>query len=81
MRIFDEDNQKVINNVSLFLTVNETQEIWDSLEDLLNKFQNDADHTHINDPDYSHGITFCLYNENNLNSFTSRAIKIIRDNE
>jgi hypothetical protein len=80
MRIYDEDNQKVINNVSIFLTVDEAQEIWDSLEDLLNKFQNDADHAHINDADYSHEITFCLYNENNLNSFNTRAKKIIRDN-
>jgi hypothetical protein len=76
MRIVDEDNQKLIHNVSIFLTVNEAQEIWDSLEDLLNKFQNDADHSHKYDPDYSHGITFCLYNENNLySSFTTRAKK------
>jgi hypothetical protein len=81
MRIFDEDNQKVINNVSIFLAINEAQEIWDTLEDLLNKFQNDADHAHINDADYSHGITFCLYNENNLNSFSIRAKKVIRDND
>lgn len=81
MRIFNEDNQKAINNVSLFLTIEEAKEMFDSLEQLINNFKNDADHTHINDSEYKREIMVCLYSESNLQSFNKEIQKLINENE
>jgi hypothetical protein len=81
MRIFDEDNQNVINNVSIFLTIDEAKEMLDSLDGLLKAYKNDADHTHINDETYQHEITLSLYDETNLKGFNERAKKIIKEDK
>jgi hypothetical protein len=79
MRIFDEDNKKSIKNVSIFLTKSEAQEIVDSLNDIIENFQHNADHAHINDIDYKREITVCVYDENDLSGFNKEAKKLIKD--
>ena len=81
MRIFDEDNENVIKNVSIFLTVDEAKEMFDSLDGLLKAYKNNADHTHINDQTYQHEITLSIYNEGNLGGFNERAKKLIKEDK
>lgn len=81
MRLFDENNEKSLNNISLFLTIDEAKELLDSLEGLLKNFKNDADHTHINDENYKREITVCLYNETNLNGWNETAKKLILEDD
>jgi hypothetical protein len=79
MRIFDEDNKKSIKNVSIFLTKSEAQEIVDSLNDILEKSQHNADHAHINGIDYKREITVCVYNDNDLRGLNEEAKKLINE--
>lgn len=81
MRIYDEDNENVIKNVSIFLTIDEAKEMSDSLDGLLKAYKNNADHTHINDETYQHEITISLYDEANLKGFNERAKKLIREDK
>jgi hypothetical protein len=72
MRIFDEDNENAINDVSIFLTIDEAKKMLGTLDGLLKPFKNAADHSHINDETYQHEITISLYDEKNLNGFNER---------
>ncbi|MEO2073788.1 MAG: hypothetical protein ABGX20_00005 [Bacillus sp. (in: firmicutes)] len=79
MRIFDEDNKIPIKNVSIFLTRSEAAEMVDSLNDILENFQHNADHAHINDNDYKREITICVYEDNDLRGFNEEAKKLINE--
>lgn len=79
MRIFDEDNKKSIKNVSIYLTKIEAKEMLDSLNDILENFQHNADHAHINDTNYKREITVCVYDENNVTGFNDEAKRIIKE--
>lgn len=81
MRIFDNDNEQVLRNVSIFLTLDEAREIVSSIEGLIRSFKSDADHVHLNDDSFQHEMTVCLYDETNLNGFNARAKVLIQDNK
>ncbi|GAA0338156.1 hypothetical protein GCM10008967_30550 [Bacillus carboniphilus] len=81
MRLFDEDNENVINNVSIFLTIDEAREMIDTLEGLLKSFENKPNHGHLNDETYQHEITISLYDDKNLDGLNERAKKLIRENK
>lgn len=81
MRIFDNDNEQVLRNVSIFLTLDEAREMVSSVESLIRSFKSDADHIHLNDDTFQHEITLCLYDEANLKSFNARAKILIQDNK
>ena len=80
MRIYDEDNDKASENVSLFLTVEEAKEMIDTLEGLLVQAKNTATHAHLNDDDYEHEITVTIYDENKLDGLHERIKKLIIEN-
>lgn len=76
MRILDADNNKAINNLNLYLTMEEAKEMLGDLENLINNYGKN-EHTHINDAEYEREIRLVLYNMNNLNSFDERSKKLI----
>ena len=80
MRIYDSDLDKTINNVVLYLTPDEAQELKDSLELLIN---NKHHHEHIPDREnnFKREITVCIYREDNLSSFDERSKKLILNDE
>ena len=82
MRIYDSDADKKVDNVILYLTPNEAQEMKCSLEALINSDQKDA-HEHIPDrkEDYKREITICIYTEDNLLNFDKRSRDLILNDE
>lgn len=79
MRIYNEDTDKKVNRVTLYLTPDEASEMRDSLEALL---KNDKHHhEHIPDSDFKKEITVCIYREDNLSSFDERSKKLILHDE
>lgn len=78
MRIYDSDSDKKVNNIILYLTPDEAQEMRDSLELLIS---NSDKHQHEHIPDrednFKREITVCVYREDNLASFDERSKKLI----
>ena len=82
MRIYNIDTDQKINNVILYLTCEEAQEMKDSLELIIN---NNEKHHHEHIPDresgYKREITVCIYKKDNLSSFDERSKKLILNDE
>ncbi|HSE31083.1 MAG TPA: hypothetical protein VLA93_05870 [Pyrinomonadaceae bacterium] len=75
MRILDEDSNRSLRTIILYLTRSEASEFRDSVDLLLadGKFR----HEHISSSDHSREITVCLYDANDLEGFDERSIAII----
>jgi hypothetical protein len=77
MRILDEENDKALNGLTLYLTMSEASELKDSLEAIL------ADpigrHEHVTSKDGSKEITVCIYDMGGLDQFDDRSKKLITD--
>jgi hypothetical protein len=78
MRIYNEDTDKKVNKVILYLTPDEAQELKDSLELIINNNEK-HNHEHVADreDDFKREITVCIYREDNLSSFDERSRKLI----
>ena len=59
MRILNEDNNKPIERVTLYLTLAEAAELRDSIEALLSNPV--GRHEHIPSSDFSQEVTVCIY--------------------
>jgi hypothetical protein len=81
MRILDEDNDVALDNVSIFLTIEEANEMIDTLEGLLKEAKNSASHGHLNDESYEHEITVTIYNEQMLEGLHERIKRLITKNK
>jgi hypothetical protein len=76
MRILDEDGDKPLNAVIVYLTKTEAAELRDSLELIL------ADpigrHEHVSSDDYRKEVTICIYDKDHLDEqFHERSRKLI----
>ena len=82
MRIYSEDTDKKINRVILYLTIDEAQELKDSLELIINNSEKHH-HEHIPDreDDFKREITVCIYREDNLSTFDERSRELILKDE
>jgi ferredoxin-thioredoxin reductase catalytic subunit len=82
MRIYNEDTDKKVNKVILYLSPDEAQELKDSLESIIN---NNEKHQHEHIPDredaFKREITVCIYRKDNLSSFDERSKKLILNDE
>lgn len=76
MRIYNADTDKKANKVTIYLTLNEAQEMRDSLEALLNDTKRFR-HEHIPDQDFKREITICVYTEDDLSGLDERSKKLI----
>jgi len=83
MRIYDVNSDKRINDLILYLTPDEAQEMKESLELLIGD-SDEIHHVHISDIEgnfVEREITVCIYREDNLSSFDQRSQKLILDDE
>lgn len=78
MRIHDSDNDKVTDNVTLYLTSTEAQELIDDLAEVLSNPK--GNHAHISSANYQQELTVCIYNLDDLDEFDDRSKAIIRGN-
>ena len=82
MRILNKDNDKPADQITLYLTKEETREMIDSLEQLLQK--PNGNHSHISNEDYQMEITVCIYDESdpeNMKWFDERSTNLIKRNQ
>ena len=79
MRILDDEADKKMDNVSIFLTKEEAVQLRGYLNQLLDNPK--MQHSHLSSTDYQKEITICLYNENDLEGFSKRSIKLIKEDE
>ena len=79
MRIHDSDNDKVIDNATVYLTATEAQELMDDLSAVL--LNPKGNHAHICSADYQQELTVCIYNLDDLDEFDDPSKAIIRSTE
>ncbi len=77
MRILDEDSDKKLDTVSLFLTKEEATQLQAYLRQLLDNPK--LQHIHLSSSDYQKEITLCLYDQENLANLNQRSIKLINE--
>jgi len=77
MRILNQDDDKSTKNILILLTPSEAAELRDDLESLLHQNENNQ-HTHINDIEYSREITIAIYRDSeNIDQFDERTQRLI----
>jgi hypothetical protein len=79
MRILDEAGDKALKSASLFLTVDEAQELRDTLEQLLAKPEDN--HGHVADAEFKKELTISLYKEGSAEGFDERSRRLILTDE
>ena len=80
MRILNDESDKKVNKVILYLTPDEAQEMKHALEQVISDSKK-YHHKHILDSEYKREITVCIYKEDNLSSFDERSKKLILNDE
>ena len=80
MRMFDEDNKKNIDTLTLLLEEAEVSQLISYLNALISGNDKKA-HFHMNNEDYSKEITLALYDVNDINHFSDRYKKLILEDE
>lgn len=79
MRILDDESDKKLDNISIFLTKEEAVQLRGYLNQLLNNPK--LQHSHLSSGDYQKEITICLYDEKNLENFNQRSVKLIKEDK
>jgi hypothetical protein len=75
MRIHDEDHDRKLDKITVFLTKSEARELKSDLNSLL--CDPAGNHRHLSSDDYRKEITVCIYDEARLEGFSERAKKLI----
>jgi len=75
MRIFSDEDNKKLDEVSLFLTKDEARQLQGYIEEMLDNSENH--HFHLSTDDFQKEITICLYDQSQLEGFNSRVRKLI----
>lgn len=61
MRILDEDNDRILDKITLYLRKNELKDLMDSLANMLSR--SESSNGHISDSVYVKAITICIDDE------------------
>ena len=79
MRILDNESDKKLDDIAIFLNMEEAIQLRGYLNQLLDNPK--LQHAHLSSADYQKEITICLYNEKDLQGFHPRAIKLIKEDK
>ena len=79
MRILDDESDKKLDSVQIFLTQEEAMQLKTYLVNLIENPK--LHHSHLSSCDYKKEITICLYDEKNLKPFNQRALKLIKEDK
>ena len=81
MRIINLDNMHQLDNIMLFITVNECKDMIGDLEGLLDEPVNN-NHIHFDDEEFKREITISVYDDTkDLSSFAQKFIDIIKSKD
>lgn len=88
MRIYIADNDKVFNEIEVYLTIDEAKDFYIRINDLANNLEirDDVIFEHIEQNEYSprrysKTIDMIVYTKDNLHTFPERMRKIIIDDK
>ena len=79
MIIYDRENKKVLDSITLYLTPEEASELADDAKDLSKN--PGKHHAHINDKDYKNEIVVTVYTESNIDQFDEESKLLIINNK
>lgn len=68
-----------MNNITIYLTMEEASEMNSSLNELIKNPHNN--HAHISSSDYGKEVTVCIYDKNNLTEFDQRSVDLIENDQ
>ena len=77
MRILNEDEDKKIDNISIFLTHREGNQLLSYLQTILK--DPSCHHIHLSSEDYQKEITLCVYDDKNIQTFDPRTRKLLTE--
>ena len=77
MRLLDDDADRKLDRVTLFLTLDEPNGLKDSLEGLIQR--PNGNHAHVSTRDFRKEITVSVYDENQLDGLSERSKRLIRE--
>jgi rRNA maturation endonuclease Nob1 len=77
MRIHNEDDDTSVQRVTLFLTPEEAREMRDAVDTLL--MSTSGSHVHVPSEEYTHEVTLCVYEADQLNGLSERARQLIAE--
>lgn len=75
MRIYDPNTKRVLQNVTLFLTPEEANELGQSALDLAKHPK--KNHHHISDTEFKREITVAVYTAENASEFDAESQQVI----
>jgi hypothetical protein len=75
MRILVHDTDSPARKITLYLTRLEGQELADSLSAMLERGM--PTHEHVNDQEYRHEVTVCLYDDQSVGTLDERSQQVI----
>ena len=75
MRILDDESDKALNRITLFLTSAEAAELRDSVKLLL--ADDSHHHEHVSSADFKKELTLTVYDSQSLESFDDRSKRLI----
>lgn len=79
MRILDEQSDKKLDTISIFLTEEEAVQLRGYLDQIIDNPK--LQHAHLSSEDYKKEITICIYDKKDLEGFHPRSIKLIQKDE
>ncbi len=79
MRILNDESDKKLDAVSVFLTKQEVKQLIGYLTQLIENPK--LQHMHLSSEDYQKEITICMYDGEDLSGFSQRAKKLISADE
>ena len=79
MRILDDESDKKLDNISIFLTKEEAIQLRGYLNQLLDNSK--LQHSHLSSSDYKKEITICIYDLNNLEHLSKRSKTLILEDK
>jgi len=81
MRILNTKGDASLQDVILYLTITEALDLKVALDSLTDGSSTRGKHYHVDDDDYAHRITVCVYSADALDEFSQRSQIIIREDK
>jgi hypothetical protein len=78
MRLLDEESDRTVKKLALYLTPKEAEEVRKALDSLLSDAERGKmEHVHLNDREYEHHLTLVIYWTERADEFQPRWRRLI----
>jgi hypothetical protein len=82
MRLLDEETDRTLRKLALYLTPEEAREVRDALEQLLiDRETVRLEHVHVDDREYEHHLTLVVYTAEQVDELQPRYRRLIIDDQ